>query len=91
MATYTHTYQPTGYQTNAYGRPMAENYYAMSIPQPLYLAPLIEHYLTLVPRYWAPDQNQVPYGLSISQGIPQDWQCDSLQATTGTHQQVLPG
>ncbi|KAG6882846.1 hypothetical protein C0993_008946 [Termitomyces sp. T159_Od127] len=90
MATYTHTYQPTDYQTNAYGRPVPENYYAMSTPQPMYLAPLIEHYPTLVPRYWAPDQNQVPYGPSISQGIPQDWRCNSLQATTGTHQWVLP-
>ncbi|KAG6893367.1 hypothetical protein C0993_001315, partial [Termitomyces sp. T159_Od127] len=91
MATYTHTYQPTGYQTDAYGRPVPENYYAMSTPQPLYPAPPIEHYPTLVPRYWAPDQTQVPYGPSISQGIPQDWRRDSLQATAGTHQRVLPG
>ncbi|KAG6881500.1 hypothetical protein C0993_001203 [Termitomyces sp. T159_Od127] len=91
MATYMHTYQPTGYQTDAYGRPMPENYYVMSTPQPLYPAPPIEHYPTLVPRYWAPDQTQVPYGPSISQGIPQDWRRDSLQATAGTHQRVLPG
>ncbi|KAG6898477.1 hypothetical protein C0993_006589 [Termitomyces sp. T159_Od127] len=90
MATYTHTYQPTDYQTNAYGRPVPENYYAMSTPQPLYPAPPIEHYPTLVPRYWAPDQNQVPYGPSIGQGILQDWRCNSLQATAGTHQRVLP-
>ncbi|KAG6867853.1 hypothetical protein C0993_010227 [Termitomyces sp. T159_Od127] len=70
---------------------MPENYYAMNTPQPLYLAPPIEHYSTLVPRYWALDQNQVPYGPSISQGISQDWQHDSLQATAGTHQWVLPG
>ncbi|KAG6875618.1 hypothetical protein C0993_008285 [Termitomyces sp. T159_Od127] len=91
MATYTHTYQSTDYQTNAYGRSVPENYYAMSTPQPLYPAPLIKHYPTLVPRYWALDQNQVPYGPSISQSIPQDWRRNSLQATAGTHQQVLPG
>ncbi|KAG6882665.1 hypothetical protein C0993_009657 [Termitomyces sp. T159_Od127] len=62
MATYMHTYQPTGYQTNAYGRPVPENYYAMSTPQPLYPAPPIEHYPILVPRYWAPDQNQAIAG-----------------------------
>ncbi|KAG6896102.1 hypothetical protein C0993_008749, partial [Termitomyces sp. T159_Od127] len=90
MATYMHTYQPIGYQIDAYGRPVPENYYAMSTPQPLYLALPIKHYPTLVPRYWAPDQNQVPYGPSISQGVPQDWRHNSLQATTGTHQQVLP-
>ncbi|KAG6900084.1 hypothetical protein C0993_003139 [Termitomyces sp. T159_Od127] len=32
MATYTHTYQPTSYQTDAYERPVPENYYAMSTP-----------------------------------------------------------
>ncbi|KAG6899918.1 hypothetical protein C0993_005308 [Termitomyces sp. T159_Od127] len=91
MATYMHTYQPTGYQTNAYGRPMPENFYTMSTSQSLYPAPPIKHYPTLVPRYWALDQNQVPYGSSISQGIPQDWRRNSLQATKGTHQRVLPG
>ncbi|KAG6896022.1 hypothetical protein C0993_008860 [Termitomyces sp. T159_Od127] len=91
MATYVHTYQPTGYQTDAYGRPVPENYYAMSTPQPLYPAPPIKHYPTLVPRYWALDQNQVPYGPFISQGIPQDWRRNSLQATARTHQRVLPG
>ncbi|KAG6884405.1 hypothetical protein C0993_011465 [Termitomyces sp. T159_Od127] len=90
MATYTHTYQPTSYQTNAYKRHVPDNYYAMSTPQLLYPAPSIEHYPTLVPRYWAPDQNQVPYSPSISQGIPQNWQCNLFQATAGTHQWVLP-
>ncbi|KAG6893290.1 hypothetical protein C0993_001485, partial [Termitomyces sp. T159_Od127] len=91
MATYTHTYQPTGYQIDAYGRPVPENYYVMSTLQSLYPAPPIEHYPTLVLRNWAPDQNQVLYGPSISQGIPQDWQRNSLQATAGTHQWVLSG
>ncbi|KAG6867259.1 hypothetical protein C0993_005141 [Termitomyces sp. T159_Od127] len=62
MSTYMHTYQPVGYQTNAYKRPMLKNYYVMSTPQPLYLAPLIKHYPILVPRYWAPDQNQATAG-----------------------------
>ncbi|KAG6875582.1 hypothetical protein C0993_008468 [Termitomyces sp. T159_Od127] len=87
MATYTHTYQPTGYQTDAYERLVPEN----STPQPLYPALPIEHYPTLVPRYWALDQNQVPYSPSISQGILQDWRRNSLQATAGNHQWVLPG
>ncbi|KAG6899246.1 hypothetical protein C0993_011969 [Termitomyces sp. T159_Od127] len=61
---------PATPKNNAYGRPVPENYYAMSTPQPLYPAPSIKHYPTLVPRYWAPDQNQVLYGPSISQVPP---------------------
>ncbi|KAG6883624.1 hypothetical protein C0993_005083 [Termitomyces sp. T159_Od127] len=44
MATYTHIYQPVGYQIDAYGKSVPENYYAMSTPQPLAWAPLAPVY-----------------------------------------------
>ncbi|KAG5729341.1 hypothetical protein E4T56_gene9914, partial [Termitomyces sp. T112] len=65
MSAFNPAYNPVGYPTDAYGRPLLENSYA-----PFYPGPFADQY---VPRHWTPDPNQAFYAPSISQGIPPGW------------------
>ncbi|KNZ72619.1 hypothetical protein J132_02212 [Termitomyces sp. J132] len=82
MSAFNPTYNPIGYPTNAYGRPLLENSYA-----PFYPGPFADQY---VPRHWTPDPNQVFYAPSISQGIPPGWRCPPAFHANGNNPRINP-
>ncbi|KAG5348808.1 hypothetical protein C0989_008020, partial [Termitomyces sp. Mn162] len=65
MSAFNPTYNPIGYPTDTYGRPLLENPYA-----PFYPGPFADQY---VPCHWTPDSNQAFYAPSISQEILPGW------------------
>ncbi|KAG5348491.1 hypothetical protein C0989_010402, partial [Termitomyces sp. Mn162] len=83
MSVFNPTYNPVGYPTNAYGRPILENSYA-----PFYLGPFVDQY---VPCHWTPDPNQAFYAPSISQGIPPGWHRPPAFHTDGNNPRINPG
>ncbi|KAG5331188.1 hypothetical protein C0989_008373 [Termitomyces sp. Mn162] len=82
MSAYNPAYNPAGYLTNIYGRPVPENPYA-----PFYPGPPIDQY---VPHHWTPDPNQVFYTPSISQGIPPGWHCPPAFPANGNNSHMYP-
>ncbi|KAG5351402.1 hypothetical protein C0989_006638 [Termitomyces sp. Mn162] len=83
MSVFNPTYNPVGYPTDAYGRPLLENSYA-----PFYLGPFADQY---VPRHWTPDPNQAFYAPSISQGIPPGWHHPPAFHADGNNPRINPG
>ncbi|KAG5328285.1 hypothetical protein C0989_010715, partial [Termitomyces sp. Mn162] len=82
MSAFNPAYNPIGYPTNAYGRPLLENPYA-----PFYPGPFADQY---VPCHWTPDPNQAYYAPSISQGIPLGWRCPSAFHANGNNPCINP-
>ncbi|KAG5349068.1 hypothetical protein C0989_006197 [Termitomyces sp. Mn162] len=83
MSVFNPAYNPVGYPTDAYGRPILENSYA-----PFYPGPFADQYM---PRHWTPDPNQVFYAPSISQGIPPGWRHPPAFHTNGNNPRINPG
>ncbi|KAG5348526.1 hypothetical protein C0989_010136, partial [Termitomyces sp. Mn162] len=83
MSAFNPTYNPVGYPTNAYGRPILKNSYA-----PFYPGPFADQY---VPRHWTPDPNQAFYAPSISQGIPLGWRRPPAFHADGNNPRINPG
>ncbi|KAG5316145.1 hypothetical protein C0989_001600, partial [Termitomyces sp. Mn162] len=83
MSAFNPAYNPVGYPTDAYGRPILENSYA-----PFYLGPFADQY---VPRHWTPDPNQAFYAPSISQGIPPGWRRPPAFHADGNNPRINPG
>ncbi|KNZ77055.1 hypothetical protein J132_07449 [Termitomyces sp. J132] len=83
MSAFNPAYNPVGYPTDAYGRPILENSYA-----PFYPGPFTDQY---VPRHWTPDPNQVFYAPSISQGIPPGWRRPPAFHADGNNPRINPG
>ncbi|KAG5346229.1 hypothetical protein C0989_000883, partial [Termitomyces sp. Mn162] len=83
MSAFNPAYNPVGYPTNAYGRPLLENSYA-----PFYPGPFADQY---VPRHWTPDPNQAFYAPSISQGIPPGWRRPPAFHANGNNPCINPG
>ncbi|KNZ74472.1 hypothetical protein J132_06821 [Termitomyces sp. J132] len=83
MSAFNPAYNPVGYPTDAYGRPILENSYA-----PFYPGPFTDQY---VPRHWTPDPNQVFYAPSISQGIPPGWRHPPAFHADGNNPRINPG
>ncbi|KNZ71539.1 hypothetical protein J132_08720 [Termitomyces sp. J132] len=83
MSAFNPAYNPVGYPTDAYGRPILENSYA-----PFYLGPFADQYM---PRHWTPDPNQAFYAPSISQGIPPGWRCPPAFHADGNNPRINPG
>ncbi|KNZ78593.1 hypothetical protein J132_11163 [Termitomyces sp. J132] len=77
MSAYNPMYNPAGYLTNVYGRPVPENPYA-----PFYPGPPTDQY---VPHHWTPDPNQAFYTPSISQGIPPGWRHPPMFSANGNN------
>ncbi|KAG5348219.1 hypothetical protein C0989_010738 [Termitomyces sp. Mn162] len=83
MPAFNPMYNPVGYPTDAYGRPLLENSYA-----PFYLGPFTDQYVL---RHWTPDPNQAFYAPSISQGIPPGWCCPPAFHANGNNPHINPG
>ncbi|KNZ75262.1 hypothetical protein J132_03917 [Termitomyces sp. J132] len=83
MSAFNPAYNPVGYPTDTYGRPLLENPYA-----PFYPGPFADQY---VPCHWTPDPNQVYYAPSISQGIPPGWRRPPAFHANGNNPRINPG
>ncbi|KNZ76406.1 hypothetical protein J132_10516 [Termitomyces sp. J132] len=83
MSAFNPAYNPVGYPTNTYGRPLLENPYA-----PFYPGPFADQY---VPCHWTPDPNQALYAPSISQEIPPGWCCPPAFHADGNNPYINPG
>ncbi|KAG5348936.1 hypothetical protein C0989_007094 [Termitomyces sp. Mn162] len=77
MSAYNPAYNPAGYLTDIYGRPVLENPYALFYP-----GPPTDQY---VPHHWTPDHNQAFYVPSISQGISLGWRHPSAFSANGNN------
>ncbi|KNZ79072.1 hypothetical protein J132_04772 [Termitomyces sp. J132] len=82
MSAYNPAYNPAGYLTDIYGRPVPENPYA-----PFYPGPSMDQY---VPHHWTPDPNQAFYAPSISQGIPLGWRHPPMFSANGNNPHMYP-
>ncbi|KAG5348305.1 hypothetical protein C0989_010713, partial [Termitomyces sp. Mn162] len=82
MSAFNPAYNPVGYPTDAYGRPILENSYA-----PFYPGPFADQYM---PRHWTPDPNQAFYTPSISQGIPPGWRRPPAFHADGNNPRINP-
>ncbi|KNZ75522.1 hypothetical protein J132_02856 [Termitomyces sp. J132] len=82
MSAYNLTYNPAGYLTNVYSRPVPENPYAL-----FYSGPPVDQY---IPRYWTPDPNQVFYAPFISQEIPLGWHHPSAFLANSSNPHIYP-
>ncbi|KAG5332710.1 hypothetical protein C0989_006583 [Termitomyces sp. Mn162] len=82
MSAFNPAYNPVGYPTDAYGRPILENSYA-----PFYPGPFADQYVL---HHWPPDPNQAFYTPSISQGIPPGWRCPPAFHANGNNLHINP-
>ncbi|KAG5727750.1 hypothetical protein E4T56_gene20775 [Termitomyces sp. T112] len=82
MSVFNPTYNPVGYPTNTYGRPLLENPYA-----PFYPGPFADQY---VPHHWTSDPNQAFYTPSISQGISPGWRHPPTFHANGNNPRINP-
>ncbi|KAG5333555.1 hypothetical protein C0989_005449 [Termitomyces sp. Mn162] len=83
MSAYNPVYNPTGYLTNIYGRPVPENPYAL-----FYSGPSTDQY---APQHWTPNPNQAFYTPSISQRIPPGWHRPPTFSADGNNPHMYPG